>query len=156
MKPNRELLERVATHVLEEAAFLFAQPLGGRPPADEAWTATGARLRFAGPLRGYVELWVPERIARLMAANMLGEESDAPDAEASCLDALRETLNILCGNLLTALAGEEPVFQLGTPDRCDERHPFQSRELGVDAWLEADGQPLLTRLAIHTPAPQTA
>jgi CheY-specific phosphatase CheX len=47
---------------------------------------------------------------------MLGEEPDDPNAIAKGADALKELLNVLCGNLLTAFAGEEPVFDLAVPE----------------------------------------
>jgi hypothetical protein len=49
-----------------------------------------------------------------LAANMLG--IDGEDVELNHLyDALKETVNIICGNWLPIEGGDEAVFHVGTP-----------------------------------------
>jgi hypothetical protein len=156
MKPTKGLLERVASRVLADAAFILAEPLAKEPPAAQAWPATGARIAFSGPWRGFVEIWAPDEVARLLAANILGQEIDDPDIEETLLDAMLETLNVICGNLLAELAGREPMFQLGSPRPCHELVPFSEKDPGVDAWLEAEGHPLLVRMRVLEPEAQAA
>jgi hypothetical protein len=150
------VLERVAARVLADAAFLLAEPLEQPPPSPASWQAAGARIMFSGPFRGYVEIWASRETARKLAANMLGQDPADPEIDEAHGDALMETLNVICGNLLTELAGQEPVFQLGTPRTCSGFVPFSEREPGVDAWLEADGQPVLMRMRVVEQQPQIA
>ncbi len=51
-----------------------------------------------------------------IAANVLGLEPDDEFVRERPGDSLKELLNVTCGNLLPALAGEEPVFDLTVPE----------------------------------------
>ncbi len=156
MKPSKDLLERVTAHVLEDAAFVFAMPREEEPPAFAEWHATGARLTFEGPLDGYCELWAPDAMIESLAANMLGEDKDADGATDIGLGALKETLSILCGKLLTELAGEDPVFDLGTPTPLANLEPFPENAAGAEVWIDADEQPVLMRMCIRNDSSQAA
>ncbi|MBM3316537.1 MAG: chemotaxis protein CheX [Candidatus Eisenbacteria bacterium] len=148
MKPTQGLLERVAARVLAEAAYLFVEPLRRDPPEVESWPASGARVAFSGPARGYVEIWAPDEVARQLAANMLGQELDAPEVDETFVDAMMETLNVICGNLLAELAGQEPLFRLGAPRACRRLAPLEGDGAGVDAWLQTGGHALLVRMQV--------
>ena len=156
MKPNKGLLERIGARVLADAAYLRAQPLSTEPPATAAWAATGARIFFSGPWRGYVEIWASTEVARLLAANMLGQETTDPEIAETFLDAMMETLNVVCGNLLAELAGQGPIFRIAAPRACLKLVPFSEQAPGIDAWLEADGHPLLLRMSVAESKPQVA
>ena len=148
MTLNQESLESAATRVLEDVACVFARPLGARPAPDERWHAAGARLRFRGALRGYMELWAPPEAVGPLASALLGEDDAGLAAADATLDALREMLHVLCGNVLSLLAGPERAFSLGTPRRRERMIPFTDAESGFEAWLEADGHPVLMRLRV--------
>lgn len=145
---ERELLERVSARVLEDAAYILAMPLEIAPPNPAQWDALGVRLDFCGPFSGYCELWASLELSRIMAANMLGMTMTAPDAHEMCCDALKESLNILCGNLLTELAGPDPVFDLGTPMTQEDLESFPSDGSGAEVWFDVDGHPVLMRARI--------
>jgi hypothetical protein len=106
-------VRQVFCDVLEGFAFMFVEPPDEEvPPPDGPLLA--ARMGFSGPRAGTVLLAVPEPLARELAANVLGVEPD--DDAAMPGDALKELLNVVVGNLLTALAGDEPVFDLTIPE----------------------------------------
>ena len=92
----------------------------------------------------------------LVSANMLGTDEDSDDASEASIDALKEALNIFCGNLLTEMAGEEPVFDLGTPQVLESLSEMSGTDLAVETWLEADGFPALMRLQIDDEASTAA
>jgi chemotaxis protein CheY-P-specific phosphatase CheC len=73
-------------------------------------------MTFSGPLTGKLEIIAGTGLCRLLAANMLGIESLDEESQKKASDALKETLNTICGRFLTALAGEKPVFSLTTPE----------------------------------------
>ena len=156
MNPTKEVLEQVAARVLEDAAFVFAMPRCGPAPEEGEWEPIGIGLHFKGPVVGHCELWAPKDLAMLLSANMLGTDEDSEDASEACIDALKEALNIFCGNLLTELAGEEPVFDLGTPQILEALTPLAASDLAVETWLEADGHPALMRLRIEDEASSAA
>lgn len=152
MKTKKDLLERVSARVLEDAAFVFAMPREEPPPAPDEWAPVGVRLTFRGPFGGYCEIWAPPALAKILSANMLGVDEDTPDAQETYCDALKETLNILCGNLLTEMAGEDPVFDLKTPTVQERLEPLPTDDSSVEIWLDADGHPILIRARIDDDA----
>ena len=112
-------LNDVFTRVLEDYAFMFGDLLeeNHAPPADDRWVR--AAMSFHGPIRGGLAITAPERFGGEVAANVLGIDAEAPESEKAAVDALKELLNITCGNLLTSIAGDEPVFDLTVPEVTD-------------------------------------
>jgi hypothetical protein len=102
--------------VLEQLAFMFAEPAGRDAFAapDGEWLALS--MGFSGPLSGALQLAVPPGLCVALAANMLGMDDDDEEAADKGLDAMKEVLNVTCGNILTELAGTEPVFTLTIPE----------------------------------------
>ncbi len=133
--------------VVQRQAFLFAEPTAVKSLAepDSGWVH--ARIAFSGPVSGRLELDLAGELRREIAANVLGLESDDDAAERGGDDALRELLNVICGHLLTQMAGEAAVFDLGLPevDPPSENPPdFSPRALAFDV----EGHPMVLHLAI--------
>jgi hypothetical protein len=110
---DQALAETVAG-TLEQLAFLFAFPAegGSGAPSEDA---VGCRVCFKGAWAG--ELWgafardlLPE-----LAGNMLGLEAAETIVEQQ-LDALREVMNVICGNLLPQIGGPSVVFEIQRPE----------------------------------------
>jgi len=117
-------------------------------PSLQTWEADGVSLRFKGTPSGMVHMWVSEGFACSIAANMLGLDMECETAKEKGLDALKKLLNMIVGNLITAAFGEEPVFELGLPQRID-RTLLQPHADNPDAiWLQADGNPVLFLIEI--------
>ncbi len=117
MEANPEsAVGKVFKQVLEDYAFLFGDVL----EAGSAPAAPGPYLRvamdFEGPFKGSLALAVPKAFGVQVAANVLGLDMDDPQTESGAVDALKELLNVTCGNLLPAIAGDEPVFDLTVPE----------------------------------------
>jgi CheY-specific phosphatase CheX len=91
------------------------------------------RVRFHGPVRGFIELRATHDVIVAAAMNMLGEDTPlSPEME---LDAFGEVANVICGNLLPGIAGADRVFRLEAPFRADARaelFPDACVDLGVD------------------------
>lgn len=140
MKENEPalLLARVAVRVLEDGAFLFAEPLEERPPV-ERWRPVGAELRFEGPCSGAVRLWCDTGFAGSVAANMLGVPESSPSAAEKGKDALKELLNMVVGNFLTEWYGKETVFDLGLPVSLDPEVPDGDPPAENAVWLDVEG-----------------
>ena len=148
MRLSQESLQSAATRVLEDVACVLVRPLEQRPPALDTWGATGARLRFRGSVRGYMELWAPRAGIDALADALLGEDDGDPRTAGETIDAVREMLRLLCGSVLACLAGPERAISLGTPRGRERLVPFTDGENGIEAWLEAEGHPLLMRLRV--------
>lgn len=115
---KNKLLTESAVDVLEKVAFLFPIPIEGQMPdgdsaIDEHTTCVG--MTFRGPSSGKLFICLPDSLMLLIAANMLGVDEDDPDAEQKSLDATKEVLNIICGNLLPKIYGEKSGFHFSTP-----------------------------------------
>lgn len=113
-----EQLEQVITQVsvetLERLAFVFAFPTDDDPAGPEAdgWHAS---VSFSGPFAGKLIVEMGAADLNELAGNMLGvDEADALTPE-QLRDALKETLNVLCGNILPAVAGRRSVFDIDAP-----------------------------------------
>lgn len=118
---SRQALFDTAQAVFEQAAFaVFDSPeeTDGNPPAEEPSHFT--LVKFEGPFFGCVVLAAGCRLAMMIAANMLGVEEDDPDAAEKTRDALGEISNMICGNLLPALAGAKPEFRIEAPEHISE------------------------------------
>jgi CheY-specific phosphatase CheX len=88
-------------------------------PADLEQPNIAATMNFQGPQTGKLSLAVAQKVLTELAMNMLGEfeEGESPDEKGK--DALKEILNMICGNLLTLWYGEDLVFNLSPPEILD-------------------------------------
>ena len=116
MDQTNKILMDVFGNAAESFAYMFAEPYedAEAPPAPES--ALKVSMSFNGALAGEIVLLVPESLCPAIAANALGLEPEDVEAASGARDALKELLNVTCGQLLTALAGEEPVFDLTVPE----------------------------------------
>ncbi len=118
-KEMRRILDETLCEVLEKQAFLFAEEIepGDVPP--QSGKMLSARITFAGTFSGTISLYVTEAMCCEIAANFLGVDADAPGISGKAPDALKEILNVISGNFLTAAAGDGPVFDLTVPQSTD-------------------------------------
>ena len=110
----KHILSRVAEETLGELAFIFSFPDEATEPVplDDA---VAASISFEGPISGFMVIVVPNRVLPGLTENMLGlddEEKATPDQQ---YDALKETINVICGNALPAISGKQAIFDMGTP-----------------------------------------
>ena len=110
-----------AARVFETSAFMSVFPWedGNELPMPDI----AATMDFCGHSKGRVTLQLASRILDMLAENMLGEPPEGDDADEKRQDALKEVLNMICGNFLTEWAGESPVFELSPPIIVDINAP---------------------------------
>ena len=114
-----EILTRVAGETLEQLAFIFSFPEEERDTLeDDSLVATS--VSFAGPFSGTLVMTISAQILQELTANMLGMDDEEEIALDQQHDALKETINVICGNLLPAIAGKKAVFDLDAPKIIDE------------------------------------
>jgi len=144
MNTVREIATQTISRILGEAAFIFTDALAdGAKPSDATWDADGVSLQFFGSPGGELRMWVSKGFACYAAANMLGIDGDSDDARRKGTDALKELLNMIVGNFITAAYGDTPVFELGLPKNIP--HDLMEKDFASpDAvWLGAEGNPVL-------------
>ena len=107
-----ETLSLVAEEVFEELTFVLVMPEDGSVDHDDRPDSPDwiAGIRFDGPFSGALFLRATAELGPMIAGNMLGLDDDESPTAAQIEDAFKELLNVICGNLLPRLVGDEPVF----------------------------------------------
>jgi hypothetical protein len=114
-----DLLAEIAAQTLEQLAFIFSFPDDTDPDAIWQEAATGCHVEFSGPSQGELLLIISNAAMPELTSNMLGmEEDEVPPEDQQC-DALREALNVICGNLLPRIGGTEAVYDIRPPEILD-------------------------------------
>lgn len=140
---HAEMLSAVFCDVLEKMAFMFAELAEEDELSDSVAEPIEARMSFDGPINGVLALVVPKEMCSEIAANALGIDTDEERAIEKGSDATKELLNMVCGTMLTELAGVEPVFDLTIP---------QISELSADEWKQTrDDQGTVTLMVDEYP-----
>jgi CheY-specific phosphatase CheX len=116
----QQKLSEVLENVLEQFAFMFCDSTTPDEIPEPSGVLLHTSMQFNGPSSGSLDMMTPQALAIEIAANAMGIEQEE-EAAAGASDALRELLNIICGQMLTAFAGDEPVFDITIPNvtACD-------------------------------------
>lgn len=135
-----KILRSVAAETLEGLAFVFALPAESIDEIDYD-SLIVANVTFVGVFSGTLIAIVSREILPGLAGNMLGVESEDAVSLDQQQDALKELLNVICGNLLPALAGDREIFHISVPgiiDRDEIASNTQGLALSGAARLELD------------------
>jgi len=110
----KKRLHRVAEEILEKLAFMFSFPEdeGGEINYD---AVVAASVSFAGPFSGNLIMVVSEQILPELTGNMLGLDDKDETTLEQRHDALKELINVICGNLLPTIAGKHSIFNVNAP-----------------------------------------
>lgn len=74
-----------------------------------------AHITFEGPSSGELGLLMDPDFAADLASRILGVDESKDLLQDMVLDAVKELLNVVCGQFLTQRFGYEPAFSLGVP-----------------------------------------
>lgn len=140
---DRLPLTTVVSEVLGDLAFMIADDAAEELPAGSIWLE--GRVSYRGPERGTLRLWCTREFATRLAANLLGLEPDEGEAQIGADDALRELMNVLCGQLVTTWHGTEQVFHLSIPTVVECSEPPTMADVAEHARcrLFVEDEPLL-------------
>ena len=150
-----DVLAGVVSDVFMAQTFAFAVECAKEELEVPERNCLNATIRFKGPEHGRLEMMLPCGIGAELAANMLGVEVEDREAQDNATDAVKELLNVVCGQFLTARFGLEPVFFLSLP---------QVEEVDLSVWqalaqardsvgFMLDEEPLLMRLSLEEKRP---
>ena len=106
-------------------------------------------MSFGGIADGSISLAAPEPFCQSLAANVLGVDTGSTDM-SEMEDALKEFLNIVCGQLTYDLYGDTPAFDLTVPSvrHIDQGKWREFMASGETVRFWAEDQPLLGRLMV--------
>jgi len=141
-------LETVFSEVLADLAFMICEADGvPEPEADAEWLET--EIGYRGPVCGRLWLRCPRGFTLLLAENLLGMGGDDEAAFQAADDAVKQFMNIVCGQLGTALHGTEDIFNLSIPEiRVVEGEiAFDEPKDGETIWLGVEGYCVALRYA---------
>ena len=106
-----DLLTHVAQETFETLAFMYSvheQDAPSGPPVT-------AEVSFRGPVHGRLVLTVSDTMLPALGTNMLGGDDTQSASDEQQRDALKEVLNVICGNLLPILYNQYDVFDVQAP-----------------------------------------
>ena len=106
-------LETILSEVLANLAFMFGEPPAGESAPEVEWFECA--IGYHGPQSGALKLRCPQSFAVLLAANLLGLEPTSPELAGKIEDPVKELLNVICGQTVTALYGRVAAFELEIP-----------------------------------------
>ena len=140
-------IREAIVQTLEELGFLFA--MEAEAGEETGTDGIAVEVGFHGPLAGAVRLEMSAAVLPVLAANMLA--MDGEPGRVLQMDALGELANIVCGNVLPALAGPRAVFNLDQPRVVTgplQGEPVAGSLVMLDrGWAEA-------RLVVYAAPPQ--
>jgi CheY-specific phosphatase CheX len=113
---RKESINEVVSKVFEQTAFLFPEPVDFTSGVSfDDFELILVSIHFAGDMEGNVSLVLPLEMCRELSANILGEEMDENEDKDKNIDAVKEILNIITGQLLTKIFGHKALFNLSAP-----------------------------------------
>ncbi|MBI5685797.1 MAG: chemotaxis protein CheX [Verrucomicrobia bacterium] len=142
---NINTLVEVAIEVLERYAFMLGDPPGtkGGPAVlpEPSWIVT---ISFTGARAGGIGVVVSPGLARQAAANFY-EDPQTEDGDEQAQDAVKELLNIVCGNYLHRVERNGRIVNLTTPSLQVATLEAATRYVNgkPQAMLAVEGHPLL-------------
>ena len=151
MIDTQDTFQGVVTDILERYAFMFAESEAEEDNADPAGDYLYVTISFKGLGNGSVSLAAPEMLCRELAANLLGVDVDDAGEEAA-QDALKELLNVVCGQLVETLFGNKGIVDLTVP-ALEKINREEWKVLRADPEmirLFVEDQPLLASLKLES------
>jgi len=135
---------------LSKLAFIFADPQDPDAPPTEPQRGLLARLTFRGSVQGTLEMALTAPLGTEIAANILGCEPDDEEAEKASIDSVKEVLNVMCGQILPQLYGEDNLFDLSAPEiqEIDLTKWCEMQRDEKTARYQIDEKPVLVRLQL--------
>ncbi len=111
-----EIIRNVFNDIAERFAFMFSEDCEDKSDATVAGRFLKVVVQYSGHQDGTLEIVVASGVCPEIASNVLGLDFDEEVAEPEAMDVLKEFANLLCGHFLTAIFGDEVVFNLTIPD----------------------------------------
>ncbi len=136
-------LVSIVLDVLGDLAFMVTDD--GEAGFSRGTVLLETEVTYYGQASGSLQCWCTREFAAKLAANLLGIEPEEGEAQVAGEDAVREFMNVLCGQLVTIWHGTEAVFNLSIPtiQECCE----VPGDAGVDpkhqCRLSIEGEPLV-------------
>lgn len=135
-----ETLTTIFSEVLADLAFMFTDEEPGELTLGGEWLET--TIGYTGCHTGVLRLRCTRVFSIQLAANLLGLDPEDIDTKRSAHDAVKEFMNIVCGQFITAAYGTEEVFDLTIPQVVElpEMPDLKAGGGTEESILSVDGQ----------------
>ena len=148
------IVATAVNHVLNTQFHLSAEALSSPPAAPSGYASKlQSRISLSGAMvRGEIRLSLPDALANLLVAHMLGLPDTTTATDADKLDLAGEFCNMLAGQIGAALTASGYVNDLSTPkvNRLDAGAPEDVRaNSDFDAAWCCAGLPFLLSLSLR-------
>lgn len=111
-----KLIFTTTARILEDWAMMLVDPASPELKIFEVESPfLVASLSFRGAVNGTYQVVCQRGFSEALVANLLGEDVPEDNLQSE-MDALREMVNVLSGNLLTTCYGSDTVFELMPPE----------------------------------------
>lgn len=121
------VISTVVTETIEKLVFMFASPYTPENSTEED-PDLGVSVSFSGPFSGTLGMKVSGEVLSEIAVNMLGVDSEDEITLEDKNDALKETINVFCGNILPVIGGKSAVFDIGAPEIVPEGEDMKVKQ----------------------------
>ena len=121
------VISTVVTETIEKLVFMFASPYIPENSTEED-PDLGVSVSFSGPFSGTLGMKVSGEVLSEIAVNMLGVDSEDEITLEDKNDALKETINVFCGNILPVIGGKSAVFDIGAPEIVPEGEDMKVKQ----------------------------
>jgi len=125
---HMKTLVTIFSKVMANLAFMFTNEDQVDPPIERSWLQT--TISYHGLVSGTLRFRCSKEFSRLLAANLLGVDVEDSKAESGAEDAVKEFMNILCGQYITEYHGVDAICNLTIPyiQEMDEAPHFAPDE----------------------------
>lgn len=108
-----EIISETVSSVLEKTAYMFPESVDitSELTFDE-FEYVLVSLNFTGHKSGEIKMVFPVEFCAELSANLLGEDIENVDPGENDFDSAKELLNIVSGQLLVNLFGDQSIFSL--------------------------------------------
>ena len=147
---TKKTITELVSNILETMAFVFAESM---EEEENASSMRHSKISYAGPDEN-ADLFLSASTGFLseLASSMLGAEPDEIDVEVVGQQALNELANIVCGEVILSLGGENEVFSQGLPEATESPGKTREAETSIRSIVESEEgerlEVLLTRSGV--------
>ena len=112
----KEELSEVFCDVLMNYAFMFGDSCPKNELPLNGDNHIHATISFGGDQAGILGISTSSNLCLQLAANVLGIDIEEENSMSEAYDALKELINIVCGQFLTKVYGDTGIFDLSPPN----------------------------------------
>jgi len=156
----KEIIVEATTEVFEQMAFVdveeddFEEEAGSETEKqnEDSCVQIMSTLGFSGRYSGTVSVAYSQKLAKILAANILGIDVEEVKIPEDVIDSVREVTNMIGGSVLTRLTEEGDPVDLTVPKvgMVDSESDFIEDESAVVIRFDAEGERVVSKMKCRT------